>query len=163
MKSLTAPDKQAGWTIDTYVAHNEAVRVEHEKFEAERDRRYTEVKNAEEKALKIKEEADKTALGLQRETQQYKDEKANELREQINRERVLYATKEDLAAAAGKIDAKLQPVVEYIAAERGRSAGLGGTRSTMQLWIPLVVLILLAVPPVLISLIAVLWTMFGKR
>ena len=77
------------------------------RFEEERDRRYTEVKNAEEKALRIKEQADRDALGLAREIQTYKDEKANELREQINSERNLYPTKAQLygymvgAAATG--------------------------------------------------------------
>jgi hypothetical protein len=38
------------------------------------------------------------ARGLERETQTYKDERANDLRSQIERERGSYATKEELAA-----------------------------------------------------------------
>jgi chromosome segregation ATPase len=90
----------------------------------ERDRRYTEVKNAEEKALKIKEEADKTALGLQRDVQTYKDEKANELREQINSERGLYATKEDLTSAIREMNTLIRPLTEYVSAHQGASTGL---------------------------------------
>ncbi len=70
---------------------------------AANDRRYAEVNVEREKALKIKEEADKAALGLAREIQTYKDEKANQLREQINSERGVYATKEDLQSAIREI------------------------------------------------------------
>jgi len=115
-----------GWTIETYAAHNEAIREAEEKFQTERDRRYAEVKNAEEKALKVKEEADKAALGLAREIQTYKDEKANELREQINSERGLYATKADVAAAVDKIEATLKPVFDYISADRAQRLGIQG-------------------------------------
>src|ERR1700684_1324704 len=89
----------SGWTLDTYAVHNEALRMADERFMAERDRRYLEVNIEKEKALKIKETADLAALSLAREIQSYKDEKANQLREQIGGERGLYATKTDLAAA----------------------------------------------------------------
>jgi vacuolar-type H+-ATPase subunit H len=101
--------------------HLEALRAADAALAAERDRRYAEVKAAEAQALKVKEEADKTALGLQRETQTYKDEKANELREQINSERGLYATKGDLAALADKLDVSLKPLAEFVAGYRGGS------------------------------------------
>jgi vacuolar-type H+-ATPase subunit H len=128
----------AGWTLDAYIAHNEALRasqVQHDldikelrnDIAVERDRRYTEVKNAEEKALKIKEEADKTALGLQRDTQVYKDEKANELREQINSERGLYATKGDLIAATEKLEATVEPIVSFMRGKQGQEVGITGT------------------------------------
>jgi hypothetical protein len=94
------------------------------RFDIERDRRYTEVAAARAEALKIKEEADKIALGLQRDNQIYKDEKANELREQINSERGLYATKDDLAAAIGKIEVTMAPLLQYAATQQGRSGGL---------------------------------------
>ena len=113
-----------GWTIATYAAHNEALRLAEEKFLQERDRRYAEVKSAEEKALRVKEEADRTALGLQRENQQYKDEKANQLREQIGSERGLYASKGDLNAATEKIAATLQPLQSYVAGQQGGSRGM---------------------------------------
>ncbi len=62
---------------------------------------------ADQRALQIKETADLAALDLARQIQTYKDEAANELREQINSERNLYPTKSQLysyligAAAAG--------------------------------------------------------------
>jgi len=122
-----------GWTVDTLRIHMEALRAAQERFEAERDLRYTEVGEERdrrisevgverEKALKIKEEADRAALGLAREIQTYKDEKANELREQINRERGLYATKDDLVAAIREIKAEVKPAVEYSATQVGSKA-----------------------------------------
>jgi hypothetical protein len=121
----------SGWTLDTYAAHNEALRRAHEQFEQERDRRYAEVATEREKALKIKETADLAALGLAREIQTYKDEKANELREQINSERGLYATKGDLSAIADKFEAQLKPIAEYIAADRGRDRGFASSWSIL--------------------------------
>jgi hypothetical protein len=120
-------ESQSGWTVDTYAAHNEAIRKSDEKFQNERDRRYTEVGVEREKALKIKETADLAALGLAREIQTYKDEKANQLREQINSERGLYATKGDLTAAIEKIGETLRPIVGYVATQQGRSGGLASS------------------------------------
>jgi hypothetical protein len=95
------------------------------KFEAERDRRYSEVALEREKALKIKETADLAALQLAREIQTYKDEKANELREQISSERGLYATKDDLANMNREIVATIKPLVDYVSSQRGVKEGIG--------------------------------------
>jgi CHASE3 domain sensor protein len=109
----------SAWTVDTYAAHNEALRAAQEKFENERDRRYTEVNAEKEKAVKIKEMADRDALELARDIQKYKDEKANELREQINRERGLYASKDDVIAAVEKLEATMSPLLRFVATEQG--------------------------------------------
>lgn len=88
-----------------------------EYFEALRsadDRRYAEVAAEREKALKIKETADEKALDLARIIQTYKDEKANELREQINSERGSYVTNKDF-----------EVVKSYMASQTGRSTGIG--------------------------------------
>jgi hypothetical protein len=107
-----------GWTIATFKEHigeinelRDKLEATKDKLEFERDRRYMEVNIEREKALKIKEEADKAALGLAREIQTYKDEKANQLREQINQERGHYASREDLQSAMREIDATLRPLV----------------------------------------------------
>ncbi len=92
-------------------------------FSAERDRRYTEVSEQRDKALKIKETADETALGLDRELRAYKDEKANNLREQIGGERNLYATKTELSASVEKIEATVKPLADWVATQAGRSGG----------------------------------------
>jgi hypothetical protein len=94
------------------------------KWLEERDRRYAEVNVEKEKALKIKEEADKAALALAREIQTYKDEKANELREQINSERGLYLTRDEYQTAhvalIEKVEAGLKPLNEFVTAQQGK-------------------------------------------
>lgn len=112
----------------------------------ERDRRYSEVAAEREKALKIKEEADKVALTLAREIQTYKDEKANELRSQIERERGSYATQSDLRALGDRLEAKLEPVDSQVgeirrdmSAQRGRSAAFAAVGAVMLVMIPLVI------------------------
>jgi len=103
--------------------HLAAVRESDLRFEAERDRRYAEVNLEREKALKIKETADLAALELAREIQTYKDEKANELRSQIERERGTYVTQEQLTAMAREYMAALKPLNEFVAGQQGRQGG----------------------------------------
>ncbi len=93
--------------------HLKALREADLDFAEERDRRYAEVNIEREKALKIKETADLAALQLAREIQSYKDEKANQLREQINSERGLYATNKDI-----------EPLKAYISGQTGRGLGM---------------------------------------
>jgi hypothetical protein len=93
--------------------HLAALREADLRFNEERDRRYAEVNIEREKALKIKETADLAALRLAREIQTYKDEKANELREQINSERGLYATNKDI-----------DPIKSYVSSQTGRGLGM---------------------------------------
>lgn len=106
-------------------AHLQALQEERDKFMAERDRRYAEVSIEREKALKIKEVADLAALQLAREIQTYKDEKANELRSQIERERGDYATRSDLNALSDKFDTAMKPVVDFVSSSRGGGAVWG--------------------------------------
>ncbi len=103
--------------------HLAMLRAAEDKFAAERDRRYAEVSVEREKALKIKEVADLAALQLAREIQTYKDEKANELREQISSERGHYASKDDLSAAADKLEATIRPLVVFMSTRQGREGG----------------------------------------
>lgn len=112
------------WTLSAYVAHNEALRVAEDKFQTERDRRYAEVRAEADKAIQIKESADLAALQLAREIQSYKDEKANELREQINAERGLYPTRTELLTAIDSLNLQIRPLAEYVASQQGRSSGL---------------------------------------
>jgi len=106
-----------------------------QKIFAERDRRYAEVASEREKALKIKEEADKNALLLARDIQTYKDEKANELRSQIERERGSYVTKTELISAVKEIDTKIisavkeidtkiAPLLNYVSSQQGQTKGV---------------------------------------
>lgn len=85
----------------------------------ERDRRYAEVNVEKEKALKIKETADLAALQLARADQTYKDEQANKLREQINSERNIYVTQDQLTASVREMTSLVKPVAEYVSSQRG--------------------------------------------
>jgi len=100
------------------------------RFAEERDRRYFEVAQEREKALKIKETADLAALQLAREIQVYKDEKANELREQINSERGLYLTREEYltahSALSDKLESSLKPLQEFVTARQGAKESTAG-------------------------------------
>ena len=120
---MTQENCPIGWTIDAYVSHNEALREAEEKFQAERDRRYAEVREEQEKAIKIKEQADRDALDLARQIQTYKDEKANELRAQIERERGTYITRQELQSAVEKMEATIKPLVVFSQQTTGRGLG----------------------------------------
>jgi hypothetical protein len=76
-----------------------------------------------EKALKIKEMADHAALELARQIQTYKDEKANELRSQIEKERGTYVTQEQLVAITREHAAALKPLADFVARQQGRQRG----------------------------------------
>lgn len=82
------------WDVETLKEHFDALRA------------------ADQRALRIKETGDAKALDLAREIQIYKDEKANQLREQINSERGLYFTK-----------AEAKPFTDYITAQQGQIRG----------------------------------------
>jgi len=103
--------------------HFTVLREADHRFQEERDRRYTETNIEREKALKIKEQADRDALALARADQTYKDERANNLRTQLERERGDYATKDDLANLAAKFEATMDPVLKYVATAQGSRAG----------------------------------------
>lgn len=93
--------------------HLAALRSDDLRFNEERDRRYHEVNVEREKALKIKEEADRRALELAREIQAFRDEKANGLLELVKSERGSYATNKDL-----------EPIKSYVSSQTGRGLGM---------------------------------------
>jgi hypothetical protein len=99
--------------------HFESLREADFRFYEERDRRYSEVNVEREKALKIKETADLAALSLAREIQDYKDEKANNLREQITGERGTYATKEDTKNLEEKFTTQFKPIADWVQGQLG--------------------------------------------
>jgi len=111
------------WTISTYAAHNEAMREAQRELEKERDRRYAEVNVEKEKALKIKETADLAALSLARESQVYKDQQADVMREKNLAASGIYATNADLAQVVEKIEKSLKPVFEFVSSQQGVDRG----------------------------------------
>lgn len=97
------------WTVATLKEHLDALR------------------SADQRALQIKETADERALLLQAETQKYKDEKANDLRSQIESERGTYATQRDLQAAFEKLEEQIKPLTQA----QGRESGALDARSRL--------------------------------
>ncbi len=114
----------SGWTVDTLRVYHEALRDGDLRFESERDRRYTEV-------ARVKDAAELRALNLAREIQAYKDEKANELRSQIEGERGTYPTRLELTAAVEKIEESIKPLGAFVTAQQGRSEGVGTTTKVL--------------------------------
>lgn len=72
------------WTINNYVAHNEALRKAEEKFQAERDRRYTEIDKANTAAVVVAEaRATKADEKIEQALKEYK-ESNNEWRKTVS-------------------------------------------------------------------------------
>ena len=124
------------WTVSTVLEHVNAIRECDRqtdewkyRFYEERDRRYTEVATEREKALAIARNADRDALGIARSIQDYKDEKANNLREQLGGERNLFATFKDL-----------DPIRAFMSSQTG--SGLG--RRELFAWVATAAAIALA-------------------
>jgi hypothetical protein len=96
------------------------------------DQRYNDAVRADDqRALQIKEEADSRALELAREIQTYKDEKANNLRSQIEREGGERATKAEVAALGEKMEAIIKPLADYVQTQQGRLGGKLDTRTVL--------------------------------
>lgn len=115
-KAHTDPD---GWTIATLKEHWDALDASNKRFEDERDRRYTEVNIEKEKALKIKETADLAALSLARESQTYKEQQNDSLRDKNLAESGVYAKTSDVAQMIGDLTKKLDPFLAYVTAQQG--------------------------------------------
>lgn len=140
---------EQGWTCETYVMHNEAMRIsdrDHneemrktsvahlEAMRAADDRRYAEVNVEKEKALLIKTTADDEAMRLARESQVYKDQQTDVMREKNLSASGVYATNADLAAivtatnanltaVVDKIEKSLKPVFEFVSSQQGIDRG----------------------------------------
>jgi hypothetical protein len=110
-----------GWTISTLKLHNDTIEQWRDRFDAERDRRYTEVNIEKEKALKIKETADLAALSLARESQTYKEQQNDALRDKNLAQSGIYATNESVAHAFDELNKQLKPVFEFVVSQQGGS------------------------------------------
>ncbi len=108
-----------GWTIGTLKEYYDALHASERRFEDERDRRYTEVNIEKEKALKIKETADLAALSLARESQTYKEQQNDALRDKNLSESGVYATNASVAKAFDDLKTTLKPFLEYVTAQQG--------------------------------------------
>lgn len=154
------PRDESGWTIETYSAHNEALRMAQERFEDERDRRYREVQAARDEAIQVKEQASQEALRLARAAQNYRDERDNKLREQLNEERSHYVARTELRGLQDHFDQALasfqqryeaahKPLADYVATQLGRDAGV--TQSTRIIYSILTLAVAVIVASILFS------------
>lgn len=112
---------RGGWTIETLKEYLDAKAEGQARFEDERDRRYTEVNIEKEKALKIKETADLAALSLARESQTYKEQQNDALRDKNLQDSGVYAKTADVAAMFDNLTKKLDPFLTYVTAQQGSS------------------------------------------
>jgi hypothetical protein len=108
-----------GWTIDTLKQYMDAQSEAQSRFEDERDRRYTEVNIEKEKALKIKETADLAALSLARESQTYKEQQNDALRDKNLQDSGVYAKNSDVAQMIGDLKKSLEPFLNYVTTQQG--------------------------------------------
>ncbi len=109
-----------GWTLATLKEHQDALNLANLRFEDERDRRYTEVNIEKEKALKIKETADLAALSLARESQTYKEQQNDALRDKNLAQSGIYATTADVAHAFDELKIQLKPVFDFVISQQGQ-------------------------------------------
>lgn len=127
MMTTTNHQCQSPWTLESYRLHAEAMRASDKELAVERDRRYAEVATERALAMKIKETADLAALQLARESQDAKDLKASELRDEVASGSGHYATRDDLAAAMSKIDDTIKPIADFVANQMGQQKGSNST------------------------------------
>jgi hypothetical protein len=121
------------WTLEAWIQHAEAVRED------------------DQRALEIKQKADEEALNLARQQQTYKDEKANELREQISSERGNYINRGEYnlqlesqndkielmrvdyqnlnKSLSDKFDHDLKPLNEFVISQLGQNSSRLSSRS----------------------------------
>ena len=127
MPKNPAEEDEPGWTVP-YVVYADALRDADLRFADERDRRYTEIAVEKEKALKIKETADLAALSLARDSQTYKEQQNDALRDKNLSESGVYATNASVASAFADLRESLQPLVDFV------SAAKGATKSSETSW-----------------------------
>ena len=117
-----------GWTIETYAAHNEAMRAADIRFHEERDRRYAEGAALNAIALKIKETADLAALTLAREGSTLDQARLDALRDKTLGDSGVYATNASVSLALTDLktsfDTALAPIVDFISKQQGASQGV---------------------------------------
>lgn len=147
--SVVAP---SGWTIATLKEYTDLQIAAEMRFAEERDRRYTEVNIEKEKALKIKETADLAALSLARESQTYKEQQNDALRDKNLQDSGVYAKTSDVAQMFNDLTKKLDPFLTYVTAQQG-GAQQGNTSWTKNS----------TVITIGIAIAAVLWNVLGGK
>jgi hypothetical protein len=114
--------------------HLAALRAADKALAKERDRRYAEVAEEREKALKIKESADEKALDLASQIQTYKDQQHNGLLQQLDRQAATFVARAEWDTAHTDLVNRIISVADRLSAlelrltsrlERGDGADAG--------------------------------------
>lgn len=122
---------EGGWTVSTLHEHYSVLRIADRELFDERDRRYAEVNVEREKALKIKETADAEALRLARESQAYKDQQNDALRDETLGKSGIYATNAGVSAALKELEdtffRALKPLTDFVSMQKGATGATSMT------------------------------------
>ena len=119
------------WSLPAYIIYNEDLRAADKELRIESDRRYGEVNIEREKALKIKDTADRDALELSRKRQEERDTQSDAMRDQTLASSGVYATNASVAKSFEKLEETLAPFIKYVAELQG--AGAGNDKSAIRL------------------------------
>lgn len=140
---MTSPMQEgAGWTLESYAIHSRELRAADQRLADERDRRYSETSSEREKALKIKETADLAALTLARESQTYKEQQNDVLRDKNLADSGVYATTTSVNSAIEKLEkgvadsfdsllTKLEPFMNGSIQHQGERRGSQITKASL--------------------------------
>jgi hypothetical protein len=112
---------KGGWTVETLKEHLDKIEILKDQVAEERDRRYKEVEVEKAKAMKIKETADFEALSLARESQTYKEQQNDALRDKNLAQSGIYATTADVAHAFDELKVQLKPVFDFVIGWQGQA------------------------------------------
>jgi hypothetical protein len=118
---LSTENSVAGWTLPTFA-----------RFMDERDRRYSEVAVEKEKALKIKEVADRDAKDLERSAQIYREQQNDAMRDKNLAQSGIYATNASVSQGFAEFRTELKPILDYISSTTGNVRG--SAAATARLW-----------------------------
>jgi hypothetical protein len=85
---------------------------------------FDQLREADQRALTIKQTADEYALTLAREIQAYRDEQHNGLLKQLSDERAHYVSQDQLTSGVEKLEALVKPLTEFMVSQIAAGAGV---------------------------------------
>lgn len=124
-----------------------------ERFEDERDRRYSDLRAADQRALQIKETADATALVLAAQLQAEKDERKNDVLARWDEDRNTFMTRVEYNTAYQNLIERFEASVAVLSAgQSGQAAGTNAVQTFRQNQIAIVTLFI-AVAAIVVTIV----------
>lgn len=124
-----------------------------QRFEDERDRRYSDLRAADQRALQIKEAADATALVLAAELQKEKDERKNDVLARWDADRNTFMTRVEYNTAHQNLIERFEASVAVLSAgQSGQAAGTSAVQTFRQNQIAIVTLVI-AVAAIVVTIV----------